>query len=694
VAWGLLHWPAVAWGFAMAEDAGLDGPGGEQKKKTYSMGIDLGTTYSCVGVFKDNEVQIIANDQGNRTTPSYVAWADEERLLGDAAKNQVASNPTNTVFDAKRLIGRKFADPIVQADIKLWPFKVVSDGTKDDKPVIEVTFQGVQKRFHPEEVSSMVLTKMKLTAEAFLGQRVRDSVITVPAYFNDSQRQATKDAGEIAGLNVTRIVNEPTAAAIAYGLDQKNGAEKKSQGEQAEESHILVFDMGGGTFDVSILTIQDTVFEVKATAGDPHLGGEDFDNRMLSHCIAEFKKKFNSDPSGNQRALRRLRTQCERAKRQLSTQTSVTIEIDSLHEGNDFSLRMSRAKFEELNMDYFKKAMEPVTQCLEDSGFAKSKISEVVMVGGSTRIPKVQQMIQAFFNGKELCKDINPDEAVAYGAAVQAAIVSGAGTEEVQNMLLLDVAPLSLGIEMAGGMMQKLIERNSTVPTNKSQDFTTAEDNQEFVEIKVYEGERPKVKDNNYLGLFRLDGIPKTLRGVPKIKVTFTVDSNGILEVKAEDLKTKNKADIQITNEKGRLSQEQIEKMLKEAEDCKEEDELTLGEMQAREALRAYINRVRVSLEDIVGKVSQIEKENVEEKVKQVTEWMDTRGERASKEECEVKHKDIETVFNIIMMRINRAETDFFSQKTDLPDGENSIYEGGYFLGCGKDIRDLIEPAD
>jgi len=668
---------------------GAQDPGQIKKEpKNWAVGIDLGTTYSCVGVMRGNDVEIIANDQGNRTTPSYVAWNDNERLLGDAAKNQVANNPTNTVFDAKRLIGRKFSEELVQKDMKLWPFRVVSDGTPDDKPLICVVYQQEEKKFHPEEISAMVLVKMKITAEAFLGTRVKQAVVTVPAYFADSQRQATKDAGEIAGLQVLRIVNEPTAAAIAYGLDQRPESEKSI------EQNILIFDMGGGTFDVSVLQIQDTIFEVKATAGDPHLGGEDFDNRMLSHCISEFRRKYNTDPSRNQRAIRRLRTQCERAKRQLSSQTSVTIEVDSLHDGNDFSLRLSRAKFEELNMDYFKKSMEPVQQCLDDSGIPKTAIKEVVMVGGSTRIPKVQQMIQDYFDGKQLCKDINPDEAVAYGAAVQAAIVTGSGSQEVQNMLLLDVAPLSLGLEMAGGMMQKLIERNSTVPTNKSQDFTTAEDNQEFVEIKVYEGERPMVKHNNYLGLFRLDGIPKTLRGVPKIKVTFTVDSNGILEVKAEDMKTHNKADIQITNEKGRLSQAQIEQMLKQAEDCKEEDELTLGEQMAREQLRNYINRVRVSMDDVTDKISQIEKDNLEEKVSKSTEWMDTRGERATKEECEAKHKELETVFNIIMMRINSAETDFFNQKGDVPAGENSIYDGGYFLGCGKDIRDLIEPSD
>mmetsp|Transcript_47067 Transcript_47067/g.145666 ORF Transcript_47067/g.145666 Transcript_47067/m.145666 type:complete len:684 (+) Transcript_47067:44-2095(+) len=679
-------------------EEGADAADGEaQQPRAYAMGIDLGTTYSCVGIYRDGEVQIIANDQGNRTTPSYVAYTDEERLLGDSAKNQVASNPTNTVFDAKRLIGRKFADPIVQADIKLWPFKVVSDGTKDDKPVIEVTFQGVQKRFHPEEVSSMVLTKMKLTAEAFLGQRVRDSVITVPAYFNDSQRQATKDAGEIAGLNVTRIVNEPTAAAIAYGLDQKNGAEKKSQGEQAEESHILVFDMGGGTFDVSILTIQDTVFEVKATAGDPHLGGEDFDNRMLSHCIAEFKKKFNSDPSGNQRALRRLRTQCERAKRQLSTQTSVTIEIDSLHEGHDFSLRMSRAKFEELNMDYFKKAMEPVSQCLADSGFSKSKISEVVMVGGSTRIPKVQNLIQAFFNGKELCKDINPDEAVAYGAAVQAAIVSGAGTEEVQNMLLLDVAPLSLGIEMAGGMMQKLIERNSTIPTNKSQDFTTAEDYQDYVDIQVYEGERAMVKDNNYLGKFTLGNIPKTLRGVPKIKVTFNIDSNGILEIEAIDSKNNLRGKIEIENEKGRLSQREIERMLSDAETYKQSDGLMREEMVARESLKGYMARLRKSIDDFdESKMTQRDRERLWAKFAETEAWLEKEGSTATKPECEEKQQAVEAAWNTVMIKISQALDDFWDKQVAEVASERMVLveHGGFFVKTGFDLRELIDDPD
>lgn len=607
------------------------------EEKSYAVGIDLGTTYSCVGVYKDGEVQIIANDQGNRTTPSYVAWSEQERLLGDAAKNQVASNPSNTVFDAKRLIGRRFDDPVLQADLRLWPFKVVSDGSKDDKPLIEVFYQGVTKQFHPEEISSMILTKMKQTGEAYLGHRVREAVITVPAYFNDAQRQATKDAGEIAGLRVLRIVNEPTAAAIAYGLDRS--------GEK--ETNILVFDMGGGTFDVSVLAIQDSVFEVKATAGDPHLGGEDFDNRILSHCIADFRRKFQSDPTRNQRALRRLRTQCERAKRLLSTQTSVTIEVDALHEGNDFSLRLSRAKFEELCLDYFKKAMEPVEQCLKDSNLAQKAIKDIVMVGGSTRIPKVQELIKAFFNGKELCKSINPDEAVAYGAAVQAAIVSGQGSEDVQNMLLLDVAPLSLGIETAGGMMQVLIERNSTVPTSKSQDFTTFEDYQDHVDISVYEGERAMVKDNNFLGKFTLKDIPKVLRGVPKIQVTFTIDTNGILQVSAEDAKSQKKSEIQISNEKGRLSQTDIQRMLQEAEKYKGEDEISKVDMLAKEELKVYLQRFEKGIQEIFGfkccvgglrfswedldatKLQAQDQERLEGKLADAYKWLENEGLKA-----------------------------------------------------------------
>eukprot|EP00406_Dinophysis_acuminata_P051396 CAMPEP_0179301434 /NCGR_PEP_ID=MMETSP0797-20121207/47550_1 /TAXON_ID=47934 /ORGANISM="Dinophysis acuminata, Strain DAEP01" /LENGTH=667 /DNA_ID=CAMNT_0021010939 /DNA_START=34 /DNA_END=2037 /DNA_ORIENTATION=- len=660
----------------------------EGGEKQHAIGIDLGTTYSCVGVFKDNEVQIIANDQGNRTTPSYVAWAENERLLGDAAKNQVANNPTNTVFDAKRLIGRKFQDPIVQADVKLWPFKVVSDGGKDDKPVIEIVFQGVVKQFHPEEISSMVLTKMKVTAEQFLGDRVKDAVVTVPAYFNDAQRQATKDAAEIAGLRVHRIVNEPTAAAIAYGLDRKESGSARPN----TEKNILIFDMGGGTFDVSILAIQDTVFEVRATAGDPHLGGEDFDNRMLSHCISEFRRKFKCDPTRNQRALRRLRTQCERAKRQLSTQTSVTIEVDSLHDGNDFSLKLSRAKFEELNMDYFKKAMEPVQQCLDDSHLTKKQIGDIVMVGGSTRIPKVQELIKEYFEGKQLNKSINPDEAVAYGAAVQAAIVSGSGNEDVQNMLLLDVAPLSLGIETAGGVMQKLIERNSTVPTEKSQDFTTFEDYQDYVDIQVYEGERSLVKDNNYLGKFTMKSIPKALRGIPKIRVTFKIDTNGILHVAAEDTKSQTKSEIEITNEKGRLSQREIEKMLEEAEKYKGEDEISKGDLAAKKELKVYMGRARKALEDIdQSKIQKKDRERLEGKLEEADKWLESAGGmKAVKQDVEAMQKQLEAAMNTIMMKINQTGSNFWDEQLAIPDNEKTVANGGFLLECGVDIRDLL----
>lgn len=607
-----------------------------------AIGIDLGTTYSCVGIFRNGKTEIIPNEQGNRTTPSYVAFKDSERLIGDSAKQQCSSNPEGTIFDAKRLIGRCFNDKSLQNDLRHFPFTVING--KGNKPMIKVMVDNTVKDFTPEEISSMILSKMKQIAEDYLGESVTKAVITVPAYFNDSQRQATKDAGTIAGLEVLRIINEPTAAAMAYGLDKQHD----------KETHILIFDCGGGTFDVSLLSLDSGIFEVKATAGDTHLGGEDFDNRLVEHFKSEFKRKYKKDISDSTRSLRRLRTACEQAKRTLSSSPQASIELDALYDGIDFRAQISRARFEELCADLFRACLIPVEKVLVDSKISKSQVDEIVLVGGSTRIPKIQELLSNFFNKKKLNKSINPDEAVAFGASIQAAILSGDTSDNIKDVLLLDVIPLSLGIETSGGIMSVIVPRNTTVPSKKTQMFSTYADNQTSVTIQVFEGERKMTKDNNLLGTFELTGIQPQPRGVPRIEISLEVDSNGILNVTAiEKLRDGSNGTINkivINNDSNRLSKDEIDRMVAEAAEFKDQDIAVKTRVQSKNDLENYIFTTQSNMEaNKIIELSETGQKNAQmlnNKLMETLDWLEQNSETAETQQLKDKKKELEDLFN------------------------------------------------